>query len=88
MPREQGESGEFIETIAPEDVLNVFATVDGPVVLSADVADHFGVTRETARRKLRQLYDRGELSRRKVSRRVIYWRGDVSGFEAGDDQEE
>ena len=74
MPREQGESGEFIETVAPEDVLDVFDTVDGPVILSADVADHFDVTRETARRKLQQLYDRGDLDRRKVSRRVIYWR--------------
>jgi len=57
MPREQGESGEFVETIAPEDALDVFDAVDGPVILSADVADHFGVTRETARRKLRQLHD-------------------------------
>ena len=83
MPREQGESGEFVETIAPEDVLDVFDAVDGPVILSADVADHFGVTRETARRKLKQLSDRGELDRRKVSRRVIYWRADGDGFDAG-----
>lgn len=76
MPREQGESGEFVETIAPEDVLEVFDTVDGPVIFSADVADHFGVTRETARRKLKQLSNQGELDRRKVSRRVIYWRAE------------
>jgi len=74
MPREQGDSGEFVETVPPEDVLDVFDAVDGPVVLSADVAEYFDVTRETARRKLQILYDRGTLDRRKVSRRVIYWR--------------
>lgn len=84
MPREQGESGEFVETIAPEDVLQVFDAVDGPVILSADVADYFEVTRETARRKLQQLHDQGELDRRKVSRRVIYWRAEREGFDTAD----
>jgi hypothetical protein len=51
----------------------VFDAVDGPVILSADVADALGCSRETARRKLNDLYERGDLDRRKVSRRVIYW---------------
>lgn len=76
MPRKHGEKGEFVETISLEDVLGVFDTVDGPVVLSADVADALGCTRETARRKLEQLHERGDLDRRKVSRRMIYWRRD------------
>jgi predicted transcriptional regulator len=57
-----------------DNVLDVFNQVRGPAVISADVADALGCTRETARRKLQQLYDRGDLARRKVSRRVIYWR--------------
>lgn len=73
MPREHGESGEFVETITLADVLGVFDAVDGPVVLSADVADTLDCSRETARRKLETLHDRGELERRKVARRVIYW---------------
>lgn len=76
MPRKHGEKGEYVETVTPEDVLEVFDTVRGPVVLSADVSDALGVTRETARRKLQQLYDRDDLDRRKVSRRVVYWRGE------------
>ena len=44
--------------------------------MSADVSDALGCSRETARRKLGALYDRGEVDRRKVSRRVIYWRAD------------
>jgi len=74
MPREHGESGEYVETVTLDAVLDTFDHVDGPVILSADVADRLGCSRETARRKLETLYDRGDLDRRKVSRRVIYWR--------------
>lgn len=73
MPREHGDGGTFVETVSLEDVLGVFDAVDGPVILSADVADALGCSRETARRKLQTLHDRGDLARRKVSRRVIYW---------------
>lgn len=83
MPREHGEKGEFVETITLGDVLEVFDDVRGPVVLSADVADRLECSRETARRKLERLYDRGELDRRKVARRVIYWRPDGQGDTAG-----
>jgi len=74
MPREHGKSGEYVETVTLADALDTFDHVDGPVILSADVADRLGCSRETARRKLKTLHDRGELDRRKVSRRVIYWR--------------
>lgn len=78
MPREHGDDGAFVETIGLDDVREVFNTVPGPVILSADVADELGCTRETARRKLERLYERGDLARRKVSRRVIYWRPETS----------
>lgn len=74
MPREHGDSGEFVQTVTEQEVLDVFNHVRGPVVLSADVANQLDCSRETARRKLKTLYDDGELDRRKVSRRVIYWR--------------
>jgi hypothetical protein len=74
MPREHGESGEYVETVTLDDALDTFDHVEGPVVLSADVADRLDCSRETARRKLETLHDRGDLARRKVSRRVIYWR--------------
>jgi hypothetical protein len=74
MPREHGDGGEYVETVTLDDVRAVFDDVRGPVVLSADVSDALGCSRETARRKLAALYDRGEVDRRKVSRRVLYWR--------------
>jgi len=74
MPREHGEGGEFVETVTLADVLGVFDAVRGPVVFSADVADQLDCSRETARRKLEELHDRGDVERRKVARRVVYWR--------------
>lgn len=73
MPREHGERGEFVETVTHADVLAVFDEVRGPSIFSADVADALGCSRETARRKLKELYENGHLARRKKSRRVIYW---------------
>lgn len=78
MPREHGDDGGFVETVALDDVLGVFDAVKGPVILSADVADELGCTRETARRKLEELHRRDDIARRKVSRRVIYWRPETS----------
>lgn len=82
MPREHGESGEYVETVTLDAVRGVFDEVRGPVVLSADVADALGCSRETARRKLAALYDRGEVDRRKVSRRVLYWRAESGARDA------
>jgi hypothetical protein len=76
MPREHGADGAFVETVPLDDVLRVFRRVRGPVVFSADVADQLGCSRETGRRKLEALYERGDVDRRKVSRRVVYWRHD------------
>lgn len=76
MPRRRGDDGEFVETVTLDDVLETFDYVCGPVILSTDVADRLECSRETARQKLEELYERGDIERRKVSRRVIYWRPD------------
>jgi predicted ArsR family transcriptional regulator len=77
MPRERGESGQYRTTVTPDDVLDVLAAVQGPVVTSADVADALDVTRETARRKLESLTDDSRLDSRKTAGRVVvYWRAE------------
>jgi hypothetical protein len=85
MAKERGEGGEYVETVTLDDVRGVFDVVDGPVILSADVADELGCSRETARRKLEQLFEQGDVERRKVARRVLYWRPetDESGARTG-----
>lgn len=78
MPKERGDAGQYIETVTLDDVLAVFATVDGPpVVTSADVAEATGLSRDSARRKLETLRDRGRVDRRKSAGRVLYWPTDA-----------
>ena len=60
--------------ISLDKVLNVFDTVRGPVVTSADVAEAFDCTTETARRKLKRLRKRGTIDGRKAAGEGIYWR--------------
>ena len=73
MSRERGDAGRFTETVTLEDVLEVFEVVDGPVVTSGDVAEQLDCSRETARRKLRTLEDRGTVASRKTAGRVVWW---------------
>ena len=75
MTRERNDSGQYVETVSPDDVIDVFQTVDGPAITSSDVAEALGCTTEAARQKLARLVDSGELDRRKTpARTVIYWR--------------
>jgi len=73
MEPERDEAGNYTETVTLDAVLGVFRHVDGPVVTSADVADRMGCSRETARRKLRTLEDRGRIDSRKTAGRVVWW---------------
>lgn len=73
MSRDRSDTGEYVETVSTDHVLAVFDSVDGPVVTSADVADALDCTTETARRKLKQLYQEGRVNRRKTAGRVVWW---------------
>jgi hypothetical protein len=81
MPKERGDSGQYVPTVGGDDVLDVLTAVDGPVVTTADVADALDVSRETARRKLNALVDDGALAKRKTAGRVVFWRPDDGGGE-------
>ncbi len=84
MSGNQGDGSSSEETLTDKGVFDVLDAVDGPVVLSADVAEYFGCSTTTAREKLEQLYDDGRLDRRKASQRIIYWRSERDDeFDAG-----
>lgn len=76
MVRERDESGKYVETIGPDDVLDVFDHVRGPVIMSSDVADALDCTTEAARQKLTRLHDQGKIDKRQTGRTVVYWRTD------------
>ncbi len=73
MSKERGDGGRFTETVTQDAVLAVFESVEGPVVTSGDVAETLDCSRETARRKLRTLEEKGRVSSRKTAGRVVWW---------------
>lgn len=76
MVRERDESGKYVETVGPDDVLELFDHVRGPVITSSDVAEALDCTTEAARQELQRLVENGKLDRRKTGRTVVYWRSD------------
>ena len=76
MTRERDDTGQYVETVGLEDVIDVFESVRGPAITSSDVADALNCTTEAARQKLTRLYDRGVVDKRKSGRTMIYWRTD------------
>jgi len=82
-------SGRYVEKATLDDVLKTFDAVDGPpVVTTADVADETGISRDSARRKLETLRDRGRVEKRKSAGRVLYWRPDTQAAESGRERRE
>lgn len=87
MTRERNESGQYVETVSPDEVLGTFNAVDGPVITSTDVAEYLECTTEAARQKLKRLVEENTLARRKTGRTFIYWRApETGGDETGRDQ--
>lgn len=84
MSRERSDTGEFVESVSPRDVLARFDEVEGPILTTGDVTDALDCTRETARRKLNALHEDGVLGRRKTAGRVVYWRLDEPTHHAVD----
>jgi predicted ArsR family transcriptional regulator len=81
MPKERGETGQYVETATLDAVLGVFENVRGPIVTSADVADALGCSRDTARRKLAALHREDRIDRRETAGRVVWWLTDAAGEE-------
>jgi DNA-binding GntR family transcriptional regulator len=81
MPKERGETGQYVETATLDAVLGVFEDVRGPIVTSADVADALGCSRDTARRKLAALHREDRIDRRETAGRVVWWVPDAVGEE-------
>lgn len=88
MSRKREDSGRYTETVTLDAVLDVFKSVEGPVVTSGDVAEARGCSRETARRKLRTLEDQGRVASRKTAGRVVWWIVDPQAPASGVDPDD
>jgi len=71
--RDRDTSGQYTERVSLEDVLEVFDEVRGPSIISSDVAEQYKITTEAARQKLAELYDRGDVDRRKAGGTTLWW---------------
>lgn len=63
--RQRDNSGRFVESMSLEDVYEYVKASEGGVT-SGDVAKEWGTTRETARRKLKQLKEDGQVRSQEV----------------------
>jgi predicted ArsR family transcriptional regulator len=71
--RERTETGEFVETVTPDRVLDAVATHPDPTVTAREVGEAIDCTRDAARKKLIQLHERGAVERKKVGGRSVVW---------------
>jgi hypothetical protein len=71
--RDRTDTGEYIERVSVDDVLDVMRTSTDPFVTNRDVADALGCSTETARRKLTTLYNVDDIKRREVGANAVVW---------------
>jgi predicted ArsR family transcriptional regulator len=71
--RERAETGEYVETVTPERVLDAIATHPDPTVTAREVGEAIGYSTDAARKKLSQLHECGDVKRKKVGGRSVVW---------------
>lgn len=77
MGRERDKSGQYVEQVTPDSVLEVFNREEVPVLTASEVANELDCSRPSAYNKLEELVKRGELHKKKVgARAVVYIRMD------------
>lgn len=71
--KDRAEGGEYVETTSTQAVLTVMRDTDAPIVTVGDVAKAVDASRETARRKLTDPYERGRIERREIGAGAVVW---------------
>ncbi|WP_435078454.1 MarR family transcriptional regulator [Halococcus sp. AFM35] len=82
--RERTETGEYVETVTPERVLDAVATHPDPTVSAREVGEVLGCSTDAARKKLNELHKQGSVERKKVGgRSVVWWLSDEERTRGG-----
>lgn len=80
MERERDESGQYVEQVSMDSVLDVFDHAEVPVLTATEVAEELDCSRPSAYNKLEELVEQGELHKKKVgARAVVYIRMEPGG---------
>lgn len=67
------ESGEFGDKVTDRDILELFDSVDGPVLTATEIADLLPLTRQAINYRLKRLHERGLVGRKQVGARAVVW---------------
>lgn len=78
--RERAPTGEYVETVTKDRVLEAVASHPDPTVTAREVADALGCSPDAARKKLVRLHEAGDVQRKKVGGRAVVWWLDESAF--------
>jgi len=73
MSRERDESGQYVEEVTPERVLEVFEDAEVPVLTASEVAERLDCSRSAAYNKLEALVADEELDKKKVGARAVVY---------------
>ena len=71
--RKRDDGGLFVETVTLEDVREAVREGADPISTTGDVAEALGISTESARSKLTELYEQGRIERRKVGAAAVVW---------------
>ena len=80
MDRERDESGQYVEQVTLDSILEVFERAEVPVLTATEVAEELDCSRPSAYNKLEELVEQGELHKKTVgARAVVYIRMETGG---------
>ena len=67
------EGGRFAEKVTKQDILKVFDAADDPVLSASEIAEEFGVARQTITRHLNDMKKEGLVERKEMGARSVAW---------------
>ncbi|SEO88763.1 hypothetical protein SAMN05216388_10225 [Halorientalis persicus] len=73
MDRERTESGQYVEEVTLDAVIDVFEAADLPVLTANEVAEALDCARPTAYNKLEALVEQNKLRKKKVGARAVVY---------------
>lgn len=73
MKRERDATGQYVEQVTPDQILNVFDQADVPVLTATEVSEAIECSRPAAYNKLEALAESGVLHKKKVGARAVVY---------------
>lgn len=67
------EGGRFAEKVTEQGILKVFDAADEPVLSASEIAEEFGVARQTITRRLKDMADEGLVESKQIGARAVAW---------------